>query len=64
MTDTHLISKRQAARFLGISQASLERLLRTGLPYIKITPGPSGAVRLRPEDLIDFVERRRVNPAA
>lgn len=60
MAETHLLTKRQAARYLGISDASLERLLRAGLPYIKITPGLAGAVRLRPEDLAEFIERRRI----
>jgi excisionase family DNA binding protein len=54
--ETYLKSKREAARYLGISQGSLERLMRSGLTYIRV----GNLVRFRPEDLADFIERRRV----
>ena len=54
--ETYLRSKKQAARFLGVSLGSLERLMRSGLPYAKI----GCLVKFRPEDLADFIEQRRV----
>jgi excisionase family DNA binding protein len=51
-----LKTKRETARYLGVSLGSLERLMRSGLPYIRV----SNMVRFRPEDLTHFIERRRV----
>ena len=53
---TYLKNKREAARYLGLSQASLERLMRSGLAYIRV----GNRVRFRPEDLAAFIEQRRV----
>jgi excisionase family DNA binding protein len=53
---TYLKSKREAALYLGVSLGSLERLMRAGLAYVRI----GNLVRFRPEDLADYVERRRV----
>jgi len=55
---TYLKNKREAARYLGVSLGSLERLMRSGLAYIRV----GNLVRFRPEDLADFIERRRVEP--
>lgn len=53
--DTYLRDKKQAARYLGVSLGTLERLIRSGLPFVR----PSRRlVRFRPEDLADFIERR------
>jgi excisionase family DNA binding protein len=53
---TYLKTKREAARYLGVSRPSLERLMRSGLAYVKV----GTLVRFRPEDLADFIERCRV----
>jgi excisionase family DNA binding protein len=53
---TYLKNKREAARYLGISPGSLERLMRSGLAYVRV----GNLVRFRPEDLADYIERRRV----
>jgi excisionase family DNA binding protein len=53
---TYLKNKREAARYLGVSQASLERLMRSGLAYIRV----GNLVRFRPEDLAAFIEQRWV----
>jgi excisionase family DNA binding protein len=58
--ETYLKTKREAARYLGISLGSLERLMRSGLAYIRV----GNMVRFRPEDLTEFVERRRVHHSA
>jgi excisionase family DNA binding protein len=58
--ETYLKTKREAARYLGISPGSLERLMRSGLAYIRV----GNMVRFRPEDLAEFVERRRVQHSA
>jgi excisionase family DNA binding protein len=54
--ETYLKNKREAARYLGVSLGSLERLMRSGLAYIRV----GNLVRFRPEDLANFVEQRRV----
>jgi excisionase family DNA binding protein len=54
--ETYLKNKREAARYLGVSLGSLERLMRSGLAYIRV----GNLVRFRPEDLADYIERRRV----
>jgi excisionase family DNA binding protein len=52
----YLRNKREAARYLGVSVGTVERLMRDGLlAYVKLTP--AGAVRFRHKDLSDFVER-------
>jgi excisionase family DNA binding protein len=38
--------------YLGVSQGSLERLMRSGLAYVRV----GGLVRFRPEDLRRFVD--------
>jgi excisionase family DNA binding protein len=57
---TYLKTKREAARYLGVSLGSLERLMRSGLAYVRV----GNLVRFRPEDLADFIERRRVQHSA
>jgi excisionase family DNA binding protein len=54
---TYLKTKREAARYLNVSVGSLERLMRCGLVHVRCG---KHLVRFRPEDLADFVERRRV----
>ena len=54
---TYLKNKREAARYLGVSLGSLERLMRSGLAYIRVG---KNLVRFRPEDLADYIERRRI----
>jgi excisionase family DNA binding protein len=56
LQQTYLKNKREASRYLGVSQASLERLMRSGLAYIRV----GNRVRFRPEDLGAFIEQRRV----
>jgi excisionase family DNA binding protein len=58
--ETYLKTKREAARFLGVSAGSIERLMRSGLPYVKV----GGLVRFSPEDLASFIESRRVKRSA
>jgi excisionase family DNA binding protein len=52
--ETYLKSKAEAARFLAVSVGSIERLMRHGLPYVRV----GGLVRFRPEDLTAFVAAR------
>jgi excisionase family DNA binding protein len=52
--ETYLKSKAEAARFLGVSVGSIERLMHGGLQYVKV----GGLVRFKPEDLAAFVEAR------
>jgi hypothetical protein len=55
-----LLNKKQAAHYLGISSGTLERLMRSGLPYIKLNCSAAGAVRFSIADLADFVAMRRL----
>ena len=52
--ETYLKSKAEVARFFGVSVESIERLMRRGLPYVKV----GGLVRFKPEDLAAFVDAR------
>jgi excisionase family DNA binding protein len=56
----HLKTKKQAARFLNVSPASIERLMRTGLRYVKI----GGLVRFRDEDLCAYLDQNARGGAA
>ncbi|MFN7996331.1 MAG: helix-turn-helix domain-containing protein [Bryobacteraceae bacterium] len=51
----YLKTKKQAACYLNVSDASIERLIRRAdrpLRYVKI----GGLVRFRPEDLVAYIE--------
>lgn len=52
---TYLRNKKQAARYLNVSEGSIERLMRNGLRYVKV----GSLVRFRPEDLTAYLESRR-----
>jgi excisionase family DNA binding protein len=54
--ETYLKTKREAARYLGVSHGTMERLMRSGLAYIRV----GNLVKFRPEDLADYIEKRRV----
>ena len=52
-TQTPLLTKKQAALYLNVSDGSIERLMRNGLKYIKV----GGLVRFRIEDLAVYLDR-------
>lgn len=54
--ESRLLNKREAARYLGVCVGTVERMMRSGLPYVKLTA--AGAVRFRLSDLCEFVDRR------
>jgi excisionase family DNA binding protein len=54
---TYLKSKKQAAAYLNISVSCLEQLMRSGLAFVRLG---KGNIRFRPEDLAEYIERRRV----
>jgi predicted DNA-binding transcriptional regulator AlpA len=58
-----LLTTKEAARVLGLSSAMLERLrwMRDGPPFVRPT-GTGRAVRYRWRDLVDWIERNRVDP--
>jgi excisionase family DNA binding protein len=58
--ENYLKCKAEAARFLGVSVGSVDRLMRNGLAYVKV----GGLVRFRPEDLTAYVDARTQNPHA
>jgi hypothetical protein len=57
---TRLLSRLEAAAYLGVSAATLSRWAheRSGPCFVKMTDRARSAVRYRLEDLIDFVESR------
>ncbi|HTR34934.1 MAG TPA: helix-turn-helix domain-containing protein [Bryobacteraceae bacterium] len=60
ITDAELVNKKTAARYLSVSPGTLERLMRSGLPHIKLGNGRTGSVRFWMKDLEAYVEQRRV----
>jgi len=55
-----LLKAMEVARILNISRAMSYRLLETGeLPAVRIKK----AVRVKPQDLFDFIERQSVRAA-
>lgn len=61
-----LLTRRKAAEYLGVSQATLSRWAaeRTGPPFVKLHDGEAGGVRY-PSDLLDeFVDSRLKQPKA
>jgi hypothetical protein len=57
-----VINEYEAAKFLSKSVQSLrnERHRRVGCPYIKM----GRSVRYRVNDLLDYIEKRRIDPQA
>lgn len=64
--DRRLMTRREAAEYLGISQATLSRWAaeRTGPPFIKLHDGEAGAVRYPSDLLAMFLESRIKQPKA
>ena len=51
-----LLNVQEASRTLGISRAFFYKLVSEGrIKKVKLSKGPSGAVRFRPADLESFV---------
>jgi excisionase family DNA binding protein len=51
------------AAVLSISRSQAYRLVaRRMIPYVKMSgvPGDKSAVRIREEDIVDFIEQRRI----
>jgi excisionase family DNA binding protein len=55
-----LMSKAELMQYLSVSRATLDRLMKTGLPYIKISSGKRGAVRFKRRDIDRWLESKRV----
>jgi excisionase family DNA binding protein len=51
-TQTPLLTKKQAAILLNVSEGSIERLMRNGLRYVKV----GGLVRFTAEQLSEYLE--------
>jgi excisionase family DNA binding protein len=62
MTDTDLLTISQLARYLGCGRAQAYRLIQPGpgaLPAFRIG---TKSLRVRREDLLDWIERNRYRP--
>lgn len=64
--DRRLMTRRDAAEYLGVSQATLSRWAaeRTGPPFVKLHDGEAGAVRYPSDLLAAFLESRIKQPKA
>jgi excisionase family DNA binding protein len=64
--DRRLMTRREAAEYLGVSQATLSRWAaeRTGPPFVKLHSGEAGAVRYPSDLLAAFLESRIKQPKA
>ncbi len=59
-----LWTRREAAEYLGVSQATLSRWAadRTGPPFVKLHDGEAGAVRYPSDLMAAFLESRIKQP--
>jgi transcriptional regulator with XRE-family HTH domain len=64
--ERRLMTRRDAAEYLGVSQATLSRWAadRMGPPYVKLHDGEAGAVRYPADLLAAFLESRIKHPKA
>lgn len=62
--DRRLMTRREVAEYLGVSQATLSRWAaeRTGPPFIKLHDGEAGSVRYPSDLMAEFVESRIKQP--
>lgn len=51
-TQTPLLTKKQTAKYLNVSEGSIERLMRNGLRYVKV----GGLVRFTTDALSEYLE--------
>lgn len=52
-------SKRQVARWFGVSVRTVERWMRRGLPYLRLGPTSKHPVRFRREDVERWLDPSR-----
>jgi hypothetical protein len=59
-----MLTTRQLAAFLGVGEGLLAkwRHQKIGPTYVKLTPGPSGAVRYPREDLRAYITGNTITP--
>jgi hypothetical protein len=64
VSDRRLMTRRDAAAYLGVSQATLSRWAaeRTGPPFVKLHDGEAGAVRYPTDLLAAYLESRIKQP--
>lgn len=62
--ERRLMTRREAAEYLGVSQATLSRWAaeRTGPPFVKLHSGEAGSVRYPSDLLAAFLESRIKQP--
>jgi excisionase family DNA binding protein len=54
-----LMSKADLMRYLSISKTTVDRLMKAGLPYIKLDPARRGSVRFRRREIDAWLETKR-----
>jgi excisionase family DNA binding protein len=55
-----LMNKADLMKYLSVSRATVDRLMKSGLPYIKLDPGKRGGVRFKRRDIDRWLESRTV----
>jgi excisionase family DNA binding protein len=55
-----LLSKADLMKYLSISRTTVDRLMKSGLPYLKLDPGRRGGVRFRRKDIDRWLESKRI----
>jgi predicted DNA-binding transcriptional regulator AlpA len=58
MADVEYLNKSQLQAYLGISKSSVEKLMRQGLPHIKLAVGRSARVIFRKVDIDKWLESK------
>jgi excisionase family DNA binding protein len=53
-----LWSKADLMRYLSVSRATVDRLMKSGLPYFKLDPGKRGGVRFKRRDVDRWIEAK------
>jgi predicted DNA-binding transcriptional regulator AlpA len=63
-TGRRLLTRREAASFLGVSSATMSRWAaeRTGPPFVKLSSSDNGSVRYPSDALDDFLASRTRHP--
>jgi excisionase family DNA binding protein len=49
-----LMKKNNLAEFLQLSERTVERLMKKGMPFLKM---PDGSVRFQPEDVVEWMRK-------
>ena len=55
-----LMTKADLMKYLSISKTTVDRLMKAGLPYVKLDPARRGSVRFKRQDIDKWLETKRI----